>query len=75
MTLTQELNNLRQLWKVSHSKKFQDEVKKFNGKVNRNWDAAYNIIDRYGLRGVAYVFEGQYGAAKIGVQNLKEFTN
>lgn len=75
MTLTQELNNLRQLWRVSHSKKFQDEVKQFNGKVNRNWDAAYSIIDRYGLRDVAYVFEGQYGAAKIGVQNLKEFTN
>lgn len=43
--------------------------------MNRNWDAAYSIIDRYGLRDVAYVFEGQYGAAKIGVQNLKEFTN
>lgn len=74
MTLTQELNELRRLYSVSHSKRFQDEVKRFNGKVNRNWDAAHSIIDRYGLRDVAYVFEGQYGAAKIGVQSLKEFT-
>lgn len=74
MILTQELNNLRQLWRISHSKKFQDEIKRFNSRVNRNWDAAYGIIDRYGLKDIAYVFEGQYGAAKIGVQSLKKFT-
>lgn len=48
-------------------------MKRFNSKVNRNWDTAYNIIDKYGLRDVAYVFEGQYGAAKIGVQSLEKF--
>lgn len=74
MTLQAELDNLRRLWRVSHSRQFQSEMKQFNGKVNRNWDAAYGIIDKYGLRDVAYVFEGQYGAAKIGVQSLKEFT-
>lgn len=75
MTLTQELNNLRQLWRISHSKKFQDEMRRFNGKVNRDWGQAYGIIEKYGLGEVAYVFEGQYGAAKIGIQSLKEFTD
>ena len=74
MTLQKELDNLRRLWRISKSKQFQSEMKKFNSKVNRNWDAAYSIIDKYGLRDVAYVFEGQYGAAKIAVQSLDKFT-
>lgn len=49
-------------------------MQRFNGRVNRNFGQAEYIIEKYGLQDVAYVFEGQYGAAKIGVVSLKEFT-
>lgn len=74
-TLMQELEHYRWLWRVSHSKQFQDEMKNFNGKVNRNWDKAYDIIKKYKLGEVAYAFEGQYGAAKIGLISRQEFIN
>lgn len=49
-------------------------MKRFNSRVNRSFEQAHNIIEKYGLQGVAYVFEGQYGAAKIGIPSVKKFT-